>query len=177
MVSPFGIPLPRRPLCKEWPKGETHPHCGEKGKVFSPTWSLGEWRKPSVVCPLGHILCKSFFFPLTDGQKAAAVAPGRRQVAGMGARLGSGLGFLRYAPKAKGILVCPPPTLYLRLIECGKAAYVSEHSSGFATPSAPRGSPSRWLPGADQNSAKRKGWLKEKSGVAVRGRDVEYVHI
>jgi hypothetical protein len=63
LVSPFGIPLPRRPLSKEWPKGETHPHFGEKGKVVLAFVVPGGVAQTLVVCPLGHSLCSWLFSP------------------------------------------------------------------------------------------------------------------
>jgi hypothetical protein len=61
--------------------------------------------------------------------------------------------------KAKGLMIFPPPTLYLSLWVCVKAAYVSEHSSGFVTPSAPRGSHEPRLPSRQENNR----WKEEST--------------
>jgi hypothetical protein len=164
LVSPFGIPLPRRPLCKEWPKGETHPHFGEKGKVVLAYVVPGGVAQTLRGLPFGSHPLQSFFLPphrrpgegrggpqRPDG--AGQRGKGRAEALGFRARKIAGL-------KAKGFVIFPLPTLYLSSWVCGKAAYVSEHSSGFATPSAPKG-----LPGTDKKPTKRKGRAKGKAGV------------
>jgi hypothetical protein len=149
LVYPVGIPLPRRPLCKEWPKGETHPHFGEKGKLVLAYVVPGGVAQTLRGLPFGSQPLQIVIFPSPSARRGPRW-PQRPDGAGQGQRPCGGFGFQprkRPGLKAKGFVIFPLPTLYLSLWVCGKAAYVSEHSSRFATPSAPRGSPSRWLPG------------------------------
>ncbi|HEY5039252.1 MAG TPA: hypothetical protein VIJ93_09300, partial [bacterium] len=60
------------PMTRNDQRGKPIPTTARKAKLFSPTWSLGEWRKPSVVCPLGHSLCSFLFSPWPPARAAAA---------------------------------------------------------------------------------------------------------
>jgi hypothetical protein len=169
---PLESPFRGAPSARNGQRGKPIPTSARKAKWFSPSWSLGEWRKPSVVCPLGHGLCSLFFSPHRRPGEGRG-GPQRPDGAGQGQRPCGGFGFQsrkRPGLKAKGPMIFPPPTLYPSFRVCGKAASVSEHSSGFATPSAPR-----WLPGRQENNNRKgKAGLKEKSDVVAVTREVQW---
>jgi len=60
------------PSARNDQRGKPIPTSASKAKFFSPSWSLGEWRKPFVVCPLGHSLCIDLFLPWPSARAAAA---------------------------------------------------------------------------------------------------------
>jgi len=72
LVSPFGIPLPRRPLCKEWPKGETHPHYGEQGKLILAYVVPGGVAQALRGLPFGSQPLQFFISPWPPARAAAA---------------------------------------------------------------------------------------------------------
>jgi len=69
LVSPFGIPLPRRPHCKEWPKGETHPHFGGKGKVVPAFMVPGGMAQSLRGLPFGALPLTVCVFPSPAARK------------------------------------------------------------------------------------------------------------
>ena len=111
LVSPFGIPLPRRPLYKERPKGETHPHFGEKGKLvlaLGPFW--GKWRKPLPGLPFGSRLCSLLFSPHRRPEGGRGGPPVVQLWPGAKAKWWLWiLGPERRGLKAKGSLIFPRP--------------------------------------------------------------------
>ena len=112
LVSPSGLPLPRRPLCKEWPKGETHPHYGEKGKLVLAYVVPGGVAQALRGLPFGARPLQFYIFP-SPPARAAAVAPdvplwracwGKCHAVALGFRARKRPGL-----KAKGFVIFPPP--------------------------------------------------------------------
>jgi hypothetical protein len=69
---PLESPFRGAPSARNDQRGKPIPTSASKAKFFSPSWSLGEWRKPFVVCPSGHSLCIDLFLPWPSARAAAA---------------------------------------------------------------------------------------------------------
>ena|ERR1035441_5651853 len=146
------------PSARNDQRGKPIPTTARKAMLFSPTWSLGEWRNPFVACPSGHGLC-SILFSLAPAAKERPRWPPCGQSV-HGAKLGEAGDF-----RPAKIAGAESPGLgYLSPARpCHKAASVSEHYGGFVAPSAPRGSTSRWLHRTQKQQVKRKGHDERKS--------------
>jgi hypothetical protein len=141
---PLWTPLSEAPPLQGMTKGGNPSPLRRERQICSRLrgpWGSGANR--FVVCPLGHSLCSILFSLLPSARRGPRWPPAAGRCRPGGKGRGEALDFRArkiVGLKAKGLMIFPPPTLYLSFGVCDKAAYVSEHSSRFATPSAPRGS-------------------------------------
>src|ERR1035438_9453643 len=63
------------PSARNDQRGKPIPTSARKANLFSPTWSLGEWRNPFVACPSGHSLCSFLFSPWPAGRERPRPSP------------------------------------------------------------------------------------------------------